>query len=912
MIFTSGLGRTLSSKALSIAFAIGSLASASFAQQAKVLAPHRPIPPKAAKQIPGLTPVTQRSMFGGLWMTDANFKSSIYLRNSVETDPITVTPVLHLSNGSKYTLADVKVEPAGIAIIDINAGLSKLDISPVATLSGYVELQYLWGWDPFCATIRNIDTVHSLIFNYALRPTAPPPIMVHAVHPKPTTPAQAVEGLWWKQEGNVTGFVSVANLSGTPAQTIVQVTDDRGKPIAQHNVTVSPQGMKLISLVELQTTSALRGGIRVTSTTTMDNLVVNGGLEDQAVGYSANLPFSSELVRWAQATPTQMTIAELGLMTGAADPMMFFPGGTTFTPYSLLRNVSNSPISLTPTLWWMEAGIPRSAQLPTVTLAPWRTQSLDMRSLLSASGLKNFNGSFNLAFEGQLKAGSLIMTSGSVDQTNSYVFEVVPRFVGESASKSLQYWSTGNGDDTMVTIWNPADEAQDFAYTFFFSGGHYTLPLHLEPRATRSFNVSEIIQSQVPDAEGNIIPPSIHEGGAKIAGSIAENQHILVAVDSGTYNVRKATCSNNCQECDGYTSAQLADNPFAIGVGGTHQQNLSLTYGSGTQYNFNGNATWSSSNTSMATVAAGLIRGVSAGSPTINAVVYNVPLQEGYICTGPNSCPTSTFAESSPGTVKPVITLISPDWGKAGTNNIPVTIKGSGFGTAASAQASGTGITINVSQPTQDGQINATFSIQTGTAQGAQGVTVTNTTVNTASAPQNFYVTTQGCPSSASTSLTDTLSLSSVFPNLLTGIGNVARVTVGPTSSNWNGLPIEELISDGPSNTCGVDICLLGSEQASLFTIGSGYQPAVVEGGSVVDVGPLLVGTTDEFFDQYTIVSPQDFLGQKGLNSCAAACSQQYVNVCGQTIFSHNFTFTLTHSTMGASNTPVTLVTASE
>jgi hypothetical protein len=42
-------------------------------------------------------------------MTDANFKSSIYLRNSVETDPITVTPVLHLSNGSKYTLADVKV-----------------------------------------------------------------------------------------------------------------------------------------------------------------------------------------------------------------------------------------------------------------------------------------------------------------------------------------------------------------------------------------------------------------------------------------------------------------------------------------------------------------------------------------------------------------------------------------------------------------------------------------------------------------------------------------------------------------------------------------------------------------------------------------------------------------------------------
>jgi hypothetical protein len=46
-------------------------------------------------------------MVGGLWMTDANFKSAIYIRNIVETDPITVTPILHLSNGVKYTLPKV-------------------------------------------------------------------------------------------------------------------------------------------------------------------------------------------------------------------------------------------------------------------------------------------------------------------------------------------------------------------------------------------------------------------------------------------------------------------------------------------------------------------------------------------------------------------------------------------------------------------------------------------------------------------------------------------------------------------------------------------------------------------------------------------------------------------------------------
>jgi hypothetical protein len=202
----------------------------------------------------------------------------------------------------------------------------------------------------------------------------------------------------------------------------------------------------------------------------------------------------------------------------------------------------------------------------------------------------------------------------------------------------------------MVTIWNPADEAQDFAFTLFFLGGHYTLPLHLEPRATRNFNVSEIIENQVPDAEGNIIPASIHEGGAKIAGSIAENQHILVAIDSGTYNVRKATCSSGCQQCDGYTTAALIDTSFGVAVAGTHQQNFLLTYGSGSQVNFNGQSSWSSNTTSVATVATGLVRGVSAGSATISALVQNEPVQVGQFCGG-SQCPTTGFNGNSNGTV---------------------------------------------------------------------------------------------------------------------------------------------------------------------------------------------------------------------------------------------------------------------
>jgi hypothetical protein len=225
------------------------------AQQAKVLAPHKPIPPKAANQVKWLTPATQRSMVGGLWMMDADFKSSIYLKNIVETDPVTVTPILHLSNGAKYTLPAVTVKPAGLAIISINDELQKQGISSWATLSGYAELQYTWPWDPFCATIRDVDVAHSLIFTYSLRPTMLPP--VHLVKPISAPATHTLEGMWWKHEKNVTGFIAVANLASEPADTIIQISDSNGLPVGQHKFSVTPHGMKLIKLSELQTTGAM-------------------------------------------------------------------------------------------------------------------------------------------------------------------------------------------------------------------------------------------------------------------------------------------------------------------------------------------------------------------------------------------------------------------------------------------------------------------------------------------------------------------------------------------------------------------------------------------------------------------------------------------------------------------------------
>jgi hypothetical protein len=123
---------------------------------------------------------------------------------------------------------------------------------------------------------------------------------------------------------------------------------------------------------------------------------------------------------------------------------------------------------------------------------------------------------------------------------------------------------------------------------------------------------------------------------------------------------------------------------------------------------------------------------------------------------------------------------------------------------------------------------------------------------------------------------------------------------------------VEEMPGGQGTNTCpsGLPNACTGS---TTFQIGVGYQPAVMEGNAKVDVGPLLVGTPNEFFDQYSVTSNQSLLDQfGGGNNCRQTCSQQYFNTCtpqGQ-ILDHTFTYTFTKSTI--SGTKVTLVTVSE
>jgi hypothetical protein len=642
-------------------------------------------------------------------MVDANFKSSIYIKNSVKVAPITVTPVLYLSNGHRYQLADVNLEPSGTAVVNINQALAENGIAPWSALKGYVEIDYNWPWDALCVTVRSVDVLHSVIFSYNLQPAMASDAQIQSDAFQP----RALEGIWWKHEPNVTGFVTLSNPAAQPISANLQVLDNQSNILGTHTVTVSSHGTKVVDLLEMQSAPANEGGVRVAYNGPEHGLLVSGGLEDLATGFSANLPLHSP-PKPSEKSAT-LTYAAVGFMMGEADPMMRFPAGTRFTPYFVLRNLTGQAYSIQPKLNWVENAASRSVQLPQVSIPPYAAMDLNLASLISSSSLRNFNGSTNFVFDFQGPDGALLMAGGSVDQKNTYVFEARPQVVSESAARGLSYWSTANGDDTMINLWNPADEAQDLVLTLFFSGGHYKYPLHLDPRAAQMLNVSEIIQNQIPDDDRNLIPPSVKEGSAEIAGPQGEYQRILVVVDAGIYNVQKATCTPICITCSGAVEGFIDANPFAVGSGGTLQETFTVQYKSGTQYNLTASASWSSSNTTVATVAAGLVTGVNAG--TLNLGATSTQEINGEACSDDYhdlpTCPeTLVSAPPAPGNV-PKITGIAPGSGQAGSSQVAVTISGSGFGSNAAAITIG-GIPATVGTVNAGGtQITATFNLTT-------------------------------------------------------------------------------------------------------------------------------------------------------------------------------------------------------
>lgn len=613
-------GSDMLRSSLAIAILVCNVGGSAYSQQTTSQA--RPLPQRVQHPVPFHGHPVPQSLLGSVWMTDASLKSSMVLKNSVLTSAIDARAYLHLSNGHEIALAPTHLNAGGTEIIDINKSLADNGVAPYAQLSGYVEVKYDWPWEALNGTIRNVDVAHSLLFNYPMTVNTPPSDASVSVPPAVSTSVD-IEGMWWKETRDTGAFVALSNVGDADIDVALSTTLAR-RTLEQHSFHVPAHETKLVNIPEIKDDqSGSAGGISIKYRGDMYGLLVKGGLKDTATGYSENIPFVFASNSAPQARSDKLySLAELGLMSGAADPMMAFPAGTTFRPYSVIRNVSQQDIIIQPTVYRMEGSTAQSLGLRPIGVPSGQTVALDVPRLMEEAGLHNYNGSLNLVLQvPEAVRTSLLFSAGSVDQKQTYVFAVWPAMVSPSSGRTVSYWSTGDGDDTMLTFWNPGDEVQNLLLTLHYVGGHYAFPLAIAPKATKALNISTLIKSGIPDAEGNVVPLSVHEGSAAISGSRGENEPIQIALDAATYNTRKATCGHYFITCDGVVSGGGVMNQDSVGLqpGDSLQQLVFGQWNTGTQYDETPYASWTSSDTTLASVDnTGTVNSLNSGQGTLS------------------------------------------------------------------------------------------------------------------------------------------------------------------------------------------------------------------------------------------------------------------------------------------------------
>jgi hypothetical protein len=103
---------------------------------------------------------------------------------------------------------------------------------------------------------------------------------------------------------------------------------------------------------------------------------------------------------------------------------------------------------------------------------------------------------------------------GSVDDSEDYVFEVSPSIEQKGNSRILCDWQVLNDTSTMISLWNYSATTQSLVITFYWDGGSYNYPVKLNARQSTTLDVAEIVHAQLPDDNGNILPPYAHEGAS--------------------------------------------------------------------------------------------------------------------------------------------------------------------------------------------------------------------------------------------------------------------------------------------------------------------------------------------------------------------------------------------------------------
>jgi hypothetical protein len=677
--------------------------------------------------------VESQYLVGGAWRLDGNFEATLRITNVLEVSGITVTPVLFMADGTELELPVQTLAPSEVKLISINQAVAGAEAKLGNHKSAYgtAALKFDWAWaSSVSASVESVDKRRSLVFGYPLDAYKPHEAEV-----------QEIQGLWWKQTQLTRPFVYITNVDPQPVKISFQAQGSKGWMGPMTHVQVCPRCTQRVEILGLANAlpgdEADHGGFRLRFKAAPGAIIVAGGMEDAVVGYSATMPFT--MIGHSHAPSKDRTLASVGLVVGNHHSMMGFNDDLKFIPYAVVRNAADRSLSIRGQahLSMMEMNGP-TIPLQPVKLSPGESVRLPIADLLKASGFQDFSGTLDLSFDFEGQPQELQVATGSVDESQSYVLGVRPQLVTSSHLVRVPLWRFEAGTDTMVSLWNPADSAENLLVEIKHETGVYSYRLHLDGNSSGMFNISEVIQKQQPDDKGNRIPLTAKTGSLTITDERGREYPVNTLVTAVTFDPKAGTCGGDlCGYCDDFVDFWFIYDPFAFAKTTGMQMESRVLDANGSNYSMTYSTSWHSGNNSILTIdSGGWSWGVNTGNITIDGFVANT--QHGSACYVTGFCDESNMYASASGTIIPRIDSVSVTKGLIGDSQA-VTVTGVGFTTLPSINfTSGTGITVTYSS-VSDTQIQATFVVSQTASAGNHSFVVQNSQSLTSNS-KNYYV----------------------------------------------------------------------------------------------------------------------------------------------------------------------------
>ncbi len=320
-----------------------------------------------------------------------------------------------------------------------------------------------------------------------------------------------LDSLWWELGGSRDAELKVVNTSGK-AVVADLFLDVQGTRHAAPPLRFGPYGMRQISITEvlaqmrMTAFSAPAGGVRIVVRDSSPVLIAHGKLVDPERSKSVRMVFplpQLELASALHATAVPISVPRVD------SP---FAGTGNYTPHVIVRNLLDSPQTLTLTVEYPGETSPQQKVLSPILLPGFTTRDISLDNYYYELPLPLPFCALRVQYNGP--PGSVIAQVVAANEDTGEMEHVVVANEGNGYAGSLvSYWAIDDQTDFYVFLTNMGDKRCRMGFCVEAGGVEYYLTdLALGPRETKVISMRELRDRQRPDFRGNMIPAHASEG----------------------------------------------------------------------------------------------------------------------------------------------------------------------------------------------------------------------------------------------------------------------------------------------------------------------------------------------------------------------------------------------------------------